>query len=129
MKPKVTAEELASWRAAKKYTLRQVAQMLDVNSGSTVNAWEKGQAIPGPVQKLLAWLIRGEVPFQALAAAALMRQAIKDQAWNVQLSLALFDRLRATAMADGFSDVADYIAELVRRELTKSDEADGGGEG
>lgn len=122
MNHEITGSELASWRASKKHSLRDVALMLGVSSSSTINAWERGQEIPGPAQKLLAWLIRGEVPFAEAAAESALQKSLKEQAWKVEMSLAMFDRLRTQALADGYDDVADYMAELVRRYLVACDE-------
>ena len=124
MNHEITGSELASWRASKRHSLRDVAQMLGVSSSSTINAWERGQEIPGPAQKLLAWLIRGEVPFEEAAAESALKKSLKEQAWKVEMSLAMFDRLRTQALADGYDDVADYMAELVRRYLVETDEKD-----
>lgn len=121
MNHEITGSELASWRASKKHSLRDVAQMLGVSSSSTINAWEHGQEIPGPAQKLLAWLIRGEVPFQAAAEESALKKSLKEQAWKVEMSLSMFDRLRTQALADGYDDVADYMAELVRRYLVATE--------
>lgn len=117
----ISGNELAAWRATKKHSLRDVAQMLGVSSSSTINAWERGQEIPGPAQKLLAWLIRGEVPFEEAAAESALKKSLKEQAWKVEMSLGMFDRLRTQALADGYDDVADYMAELVRRYLVETE--------
>lgn len=123
----ISGNELAAWRATKKHSLRDVAQMLGVSSSSTINAWERGQEIPGPAQKLLAWLIRGEVPFEEAAAESALKKSLKEQAWKVEMSLGMFDRLRTQALADGYDEVADYMAELVRRYLVDTEEKEATG--
>lgn len=122
MNHEITGSELAAWRASQKHSLRDVAQMLGVSSSSTINAWERGQEISGPAKKLLGWLIRGEIPFEEAAAEGALKKSLKEQAWKVEMSMAMFDRLRTQALADGYDDVADYMAELVRRYLVACDE-------
>jgi len=96
-------------------SLREVAEMLRVNSPSTVNAWESGQEIPGPAQLLLRMLIHGEVPFgERDSQAEAMELA---HFWNLRLSLADWHKLEALAAAGGFATVRDYLLSLIQQHL------------
>ena len=55
----INGTELNAWRTLHKLTLNEVGDLLGEVTGPTVSRWENGQDIPGPVQKLLAWLIKG----------------------------------------------------------------------
>jgi transcriptional regulator with XRE-family HTH domain len=114
MEELITGTQLAEWRSARNLSLRAVAEMLGVTSPSTINAWENGQDIPGPAQLLLGWLILGKVPFGQEGEAA---ARVASAAWKIEMTLEAFDKLRAKAMAAGFEDIVDYIAQLVLEDL------------
>lgn len=118
----ITGAELSAWRSTRKLSLREVAEMLGVTSPSTISAWEDGQTIPGPAQLLLGWLIHGKVPFGQEGEAA---GRLASAAWKVEMTLEAFKRLEAKAMAAGFEDIVDYIAQLVLDDIEHEDAAGG----
>ncbi len=88
-------------------------------SDAAINRWEKGeQDIPGPAQLLLGWLIHGKVPFGQEGEAA---GRLASAAWKVEMTLEAFKRLEAKAMAAGFEDIVDYIAQLVLEDIEHED--------
>lgn len=110
----ITGSELKEWRKAKSLTQREVGDMLSI-SDAAINRWEKGeQDIPGPAQLLLGWLIHGRVPFGQESEAA---GRLASAAWKVEMTLEAFKRLEAKAMAAGFEDIVDYIAQLVLEDI------------
>lgn len=114
----ITGAELSAWRSTRKLSLREVAEMLGVTSPSTISAWEDGQTIPGPAQLLLGWLIHGKVPFGQEGEAA---GRLASAAWKVEMTLEAFKKLEAKAMAAGYEDLVDYIAQLVLEDLAEED--------
>lgn len=114
----ITGAELSAWRSTRKLSLREVAEMLGVTSPSTISAWEDGQTIPGPAQLLLGWLIHGKVPFGQEGEAA---GRLASSAWKVEMTLEAFEKLRAKALAAGFEDLVDYIAQLVLDDIEHED--------
>lgn len=88
-------------------------------SDAAINRWEKGeQDIPGPAQLLLGWLLHGKVPFGQETEAA---GRVASAAWKIEMTLEAFDKLRAKAMAAGYEDLVDYIAQLVLEDLAEED--------
>ena len=120
--PNITAAALAAWRSDQKLSLREVAEMLGVTSPSTISAWEDGQNIPGPAQLLLGWLINGKVPFGQEGEAA---GRLASAAWKVEMTLEAFEKLRAKALAAGYEDIVDYIAQLVLDDIAQDVAAQG----
>ncbi len=118
--PNISGAELKLWRSSRNLSLREMADMLGVNSPSTVNLWEGGQEIPGPADKLLRWLIRGEVPFDATAGAA---EALKNAMWRVKMDLEAWEQLEEMRISEGYASMTDFIAGLIQEELRSSQEA------
>lgn len=105
---------LKQWREHRGMSLRDVATLLNVNSPSTVNAWESGQDIPGPARLLLGILIHGTPPFGP-AADTSAHEA--QHFWELRLTLADWHRLEEMASAAGFVTVRDYLLSLIQEHL------------
>lgn len=113
----VTGVELRQWREANSYSLRALAKKLGVKSSSTINAWEDGQEIPEPTQKVLRWLLRGEVPFESEAGGAGLGSLVSDDIGGVEMTVDAFEECLRRARAEGLGTVTEWIADLVREEL------------
>lgn len=111
--------ELNTWRTGNKLTLNEVGDLLGEVTGPTVSRWENGQDIPGPVQKLLAWLIKGIEPFDRTTAP----QHVKDALWRVEMSLGAWERLEAMRTLAGYGSLSDWIAAMLREELQAQEAA------
>ena len=98
------------WREAHGYSLRSLAEKLGVASSSTISAWEGGQPIPEVTQKVLRWLMRGEVPFASECDGAGLGE-------RVEMTVDAFEECLRLARAGGFGSVTEWIADLVRAEL------------
>lgn len=109
----ITGDELNAWRTKHDLTQSEVGDMLGEVTGPTVGRWENGQDIPGPVQKLLAWLIKGIEPFDREGAPQHVRQAM----WRVEMSLGAWERLEALRTLAGYTSLTDWIAAMLREEL------------
>lgn len=109
----ITGTELNSWRVTNKLTLNDVGDLLGEVSGPTVSRWENGQDIPGPVQKLLAWLIKGIEPFDRATAP----QHVKAALWRVEMSLGAWERLESMRTLAGYGSLSDWFAAMLREEL------------
>lgn len=113
----VTGLELRQWREANSYSLRALAQKLGVKSSSTINAWEDGQEIPEPTQKVLRWLLRGEVPFESEAVGAGLGSQMREEIGHVEMTVDAFEECLRRSREAGFGSVTEWIADLVRQEL------------
>lgn len=116
----ITSSDIKKFRESRGLSLAEMGTMLspagaEPVSGSTIQRWEKGQDIPGPVQLLLGWIINGEVP--APVALGDSAEALKTAAWKVEMSLEAWERLEALRIAEGHPTMTDYIASLVMQEL------------
>lgn len=113
----VTGAELRVWREAHGYSLRSLAEKLGVASSSTISAWEGGQPIPEVTQKVLRWLMRGEVPFASECDGAGLGERVTDALGQVEMTVTAFEECLRLARAAGFGSVTAWIADLVRQEL------------
>lgn len=113
----VTGAELRVWREAHGYSLRSLAEKLGVASSSTISAWEGGQPIPEVSQKVLRWLMRGEVPFASECDGAGLGERVTDALGQVEMTVTAFEECLRLARAAGFGSVTEWIADLVRQEL------------
>lgn len=116
----INGTELNSWRVTNKLTLNDVGDLLGEVSGPTVSRWENGQDIPGPVQKLLAWLIKGIEPFDRATAP----QHVKAALWRVEMSLGAWERLESMRTLAGYGSLSDWFAAMLREELQAQAAAD-----
>lgn len=114
----MNGDELKAWRLQKGLSQTDIGTLLGGLSHSAINRWEAGQDIPGPAQLLLGWLIHGKVPFGQESEAA---GRVASAAWKIEMTLEAFDKLRAKAMAAGYEDLVDYIAQLVLEDLAEED--------
>jgi transcriptional regulator with XRE-family HTH domain len=118
--PPIHAQELKSWRLQRSLSQDEVGGKLGV-SHSAVNRWEKGdQEIPGPADKLLRMLIRGEMPLDlpSVELGSLVREDIGE----VSMTVDAFEECVRRAREAGFASVTEWIANLVREELKVSAE-------
>ena len=115
----INGTELNAWRTLHKLTLNEVGDLLGEVTGPTVSRWENGQDIPGPVQKLLAWLIKGIEPFDRATAP----QHVKEALWRVEMNLGAWERLEVLRSTAGFATLSDWIAAMLRDELRESAQA------
>lgn len=118
----MNGDELKAWRLQKGLSQTDIGTLLGGLSHSAINRWEDGQDIPGPAQLLLGWLIHGKVPFGQEGEAA---GRLASAAWKVEMTLEAFKKLEAKAMAAGFEDIVDYIAQLVLEDIEHEDAARG----
>lgn len=123
MSDEITGPGLKVWRETKGINLEELGALLGGVTGPTISRWENGQDIPGPAQLLLGWLIYGKVPFGQESEAA---GRVASAAWKIEMTLEAFDKLRAKAMAAGYEDIVDYIAQLVLDDIAHEDAARGG---
>ena len=116
--PPISASELKQWRLQQSFSQEEVGAMLGV-SHSAVNRWEKGgvddQAIPGPADKLLRMLIRGEMPLELPSAG--LGSVVREDIGAVEMTVDAFEECLRRARAAGFGSVTEWIADLVRAEL------------
>lgn len=119
----VTGSELKLWRESQGYSLRALAEKLGVKSSSTINAWEDGQEIPELTQKILRWLIRGEVPFEPEVAGAGLGNQVREDIGAVEMTVEAFEECLRRAREAGFGSVTEWIADLVRREVRGNKES------
>lgn len=112
--PPISAVELKQWRLQQLFSQEQVGDRLGV-SHSAVNRWEKGDPIPGPADKLLRMLVRGEMPLD-LPTAELGSQ-VREDIGAVEMTVEAFEECVRRAREAGFGSVTEWIADLVRAEL------------
>ncbi len=116
--PPISANELKTWRLRQSYSQEQVGEKLGV-SHSAVNRWEQGgesgQAIPGPADKLLRMLIRGEMPLELPFAE--LGNMVRDDIGDVSMTVDAFEECLRRSREAGFASVTEWIAHLVREEL------------
>lgn len=104
----ISLEELKTWMKAKRYTQKTLADMLGVSQG-TVNRWLKSvHAISGPEQKLLAYLIRGELPFPVQRV---------EEGWNLDFTRDEFALIQFLARRDGFVSAEAWVTAKIRTYL------------
>lgn len=116
--------ELKQWRLQSSFSQEEVGSQLGV-SHSAVNRWEKGdQDIPGPADKLLRMIIRGEVP--ATLPTAGLGARLRTDIGGVEMTVNAFEECLRRARAAGFGSVTEWIAELVRQELRGSSDKSSG---
>lgn len=116
----LSGSELHTWRTQHDLTLNEVGELLGEVTGPTVSRWENGQDIPGPVQKLLAWLIKGIVPFDK----EMVPGHVRDAMWRVEMSLQSWERLEALRVASGYATITDWIGALLREEMAEQARAE-----
>lgn len=91
-----------------KVTQMALAEMLGT-SHTSVGRWLKGvHSISGPEQKLLAYLIRGELPFPIQAAA---------EGWHLDFTDAEFAVISLCARREGFPSAEDWVVAKIRAYL------------
>lgn len=121
----ISGSEIELHRRVAGLSQSALADLLGV-SAPTVNRWEKGgegdQAIPGPADKLLRMLIRGEMPLE-LPAAGLGSQ-VREDIGVVEMTVDAFEECLRRAREAGFGSVTEWIAELVRAELGSKPEGE-----
>lgn len=117
--PTVTPDELRRWRADKGYSLAKVAEVLDISSPTTIKTWEDEKVeIPGPAAMILRWLIRGEPPFQPELSSAGLGSQVREDIGAVEMTVEAFEECLRRSRAAGFGSVTEWIAHLVRQELS-----------
>jgi len=115
--PPVSGLEIETHRRVAGLSQASLAEMLGV-SAPTVNRWEKGdQDIPGPADKLLRMIIRGEMPLD-LPTAGLGAQ-VREDIGAVEMTVDAFEECLRQSRAAGFGSVTEWIAHLVRVDLEK----------
>lgn len=113
--PSISGSEMESHRRVAGLSQAALGEILGV-SAPTVNRWEKGdQDIPGPADKLLRMLIRGEMPVE-LPTAGLGSQ-VREDIGAVEMTVEAFEECLRRARLAGFGSVTEWIADLVRAEL------------
>lgn len=104
----IPPNEIKEWMEASNYTQQEVATMLGTTSG-TISRWIAGKVeIPLPQKKLLAYLIRGEMPFPV--------QNAKDGMY-LDFSADEFALIQLLARREGFACAEDWIASKIRAYL------------
>lgn len=121
-------EKLVTYRAQQRLSLREMAEMLRITSGSTINNWEHGDPIPGPASLLLEWLIDGKVPFEESRLQKLP-SVVKEAALKVTMELGAWERLDALRIAGGYATVTDMIGGWIQEELGEGGLSEGGDAG
>jgi len=109
----MTGIELKTHRENRGLSQQEVADFLDVTDAS-VNRWEKGQAIPGPAQKLLELFFHGIHPFKGNSETG------SSSISRLELTVDEFLELQRIANRHGFSDVKDYIVFAIRKHIAES---------
>lgn len=105
----ITPKELKDWMKREKITQIKLAKMLETSQG-TVNRWLKSvHAIKGPEQKLLAYLIRGELPFPIQNL---------DRGWNLDFSAEEFALIQVLARREGFASAEDWVVAKIHAYLS-----------
>lgn len=118
--PPISGSEIESHRRVAGLSQAALAELLGV-SAPTVNRWEKGdQDIPGPADKLLRMLIRGEMPLD-LPTAELGSQ-VREDIGAVEMTVEAFEECLRRSREAGFGSVTEWIADLVREELGRKPE-------
>jgi len=110
-------QKLAAYRARHSLSLREMAGILRVTSGSTIKNWENGDDIPGPASLLLEWLIDGVMPFDTDMLPHPLPPAVQDAIWNVSMNLEAWEKLDSMRISGGFATVTDWIAAMIQEEL------------
>lgn len=110
-------QKLAAYRVRHSLSLREMAGILRVTSGSTIKNWENGDDIPGPASLLLEWLIDGVMPFDNSMLSHPLPPAVRDAIWNVSMNLEAWEKLDSMRVSGGFATVTDWIAALIQEEL------------
>lgn len=101
----ITPQELKDWMKSQKITQLALANLLGV-SHTSVSRWLKSvHAISGPEQKLLAYLIRGEMPFPV---------QIADEGWHLDFSKEEFVIIQYLSRRDGYSSPEEWVADKIR---------------
>lgn len=92
-------------------TQEKLAKLIGT-SHTTINRWLKSKhGISGPEQKLLAYLIRGELPFPIQTASA---------GWNLDFTDAEFSVISMCARREGFASAEEWIVAKIRAYLAMS---------
>lgn len=113
--PPIHAAELKTWRLQQSLSQEELGGKLGV-SHSAVNRWEKGdQDIPGPADKLLRMLIRGEMPLDLPSAE--LGSVVREDIGEVSMTVDAFEECLRRSREAGFASVTEWIAALVREEL------------
>lgn len=110
-------QKLAAYRVRHSLSLREMAGILRVTSGSTIKNWENGDDIPGPASLLLEWLIDGVMPFDSSMLSHPLPPAVQDAIWNVSMNLEAWEKLDSMRVSGGFATVTDWIAAMIQEEL------------
>lgn len=91
-----------------KITQTALASMLGI-SHTSVSRWLKNvHAISGPEQKLLAYLIRGELPFPVQRV---------EEGWNLDFTRDEFALIQFLARRDGFVSAEAWVTAKIRTYL------------
>ena len=102
---KISANELREWMDRCGHNQESVASMLGTTAG-TISRWlnEKVE-VPLPMRKLLAYLIRGELPFPIQSV---------DEGWHLDFSKDEFLIIQYLSRRDGYSSPEEWIADKIR---------------
>ena len=112
----ISALELREWMDTNGHTQESVGAMLGTRA-STVSRWLNGKVeMPLPMKKLLAYLIRGEMPFPIQK---------NDEGWYLDFSAEEFAVIQCLARRDGFSGPEEWVAEKIRAYLRMSNAGPG----
>lgn len=104
----ISGNEIQQWMLTMDYTQEMVANLLGTTSG-TISRWISEKVkIPLPQMKLLAYLIRGELPFPIQNL---------DQGWNLDFSAQEFALIQVLARREGFSSAQDWVVAKIRAYL------------
>lgn len=107
----ITAKEMREWMDAKGHTQESMGAMLGTRA-STVSRWLSGKVeMPLPMKKLLAYLIRGEMPFPIQR---------NDEGWYLDFSPEEFAVIQCLARRDGFSSPEEWVTAKIRAYLAMS---------
>jgi transcriptional regulator with XRE-family HTH domain len=105
----ISPTDLKAWMKTNKVTQMALAEMLGT-SHTSVGRWLKGvHSISGPEQKLLAYLMFGELPFPIQSVA---------EGWSLDFTEAEFAVIRLCARREGFASAEDWIVAKIRAYLS-----------
>lgn len=104
----ISANELKEWMDRSGHTQETVASMLGTTAG-TISRWLNAKVeVPLPMRKLLAYLIRGEMPFPVQAG---------DDGWHLDFSKEEFAVIQCLSRRDGYHSPDEWVADKIRAYL------------